>query len=183
MVPRSMPTTLLISPLAQTELPLDAREQVVDVVALEKPLAQRFEHRALRSPSPRSRSTSASHRADSSASCSSCSARFASIGWRARSSRGFQASAGAPPPAQLPDLIQLLVQREHFLEQRRRHLTRRLFRAFRRQALPSLQQVFDARHRLAQRAIRVVQIRRPLEAGAPLGRRRVVEVVRDETAG
>ena len=29
-----------------------------------------------------------------------------------------------------------------------------------------------------QRAVRVVQVRRPLEAGAPLGRRRVVEVVR-----
>src|SRR4029077_10197229 len=49
-VPRSMPTTLDMltpgapSPWSRGHLPLDAGEQVVDVVALEDALAQRFQH-------------------------------------------------------------------------------------------------------------------------------------------
>ena len=44
------------------------------------------------------------------------------------------------------------------------------------------QQVLDPRHRVAQRPIRVVEIRGSLEAGQTLGRRRVVEVVGVELA-
>src|SRR3989442_5276602 len=55
-VPRSIPTTLLMpcppgsacsSPapfLSSRELPLDSRQQIVDVVALEHPFAERPEH-------------------------------------------------------------------------------------------------------------------------------------------
>ena len=160
-------------------LPLDPGEQVVDVVALEQPIAQRLEHRrGARSPVA---STSASQRADSSCSCASCSTPL-----------GFDRLARALEPAlplfrrraagaQLADLVELLVQREHFLEQRRRHLLGRLGRTRRGEAF-ELQQVLDPRDRLLQRPVGVVQVRRPLEAGAPLGRRRVVEVVGMELA-
>src|SRR4051812_41182480 len=87
--------------------------------------------------------------------------------------------------AQLADLVEFLVQREHFLEQRRRHLllcpaaldaVRGGPHAF------ELQQVTNPRDRRLERPIRVVQVRRPLEAGAPFGRGRIVEVIRMELA-
>src|SRR5207253_6202077 len=45
-----------------------------------------------------------------------------------------------------------------------------------------LQQVADPRDRRLQRPIRVVQVRRALQAGAPFGRSRVVEVIGVELA-
>ena len=112
----------------------------------------------------------------SASSCRSCSR--ASLDRRAcRSSRAASAAGiGAGLPL-LANLVELLVQLEHFFEQRRRHLRRSAsFRLRRRQPLDR-QQMLDARRRSAQRAIRVVEIRRALEAGQPLGWRRVVVVV------
>src|SRR5207302_4743648 len=94
--------------------------------------------------------------------------RLPFFGWRA-----------ARPP--LPNLVELFVQREHFFEKRRRHLLRRIFRALRREPFQP-EEILDPGDRIAQRSIRVVQVRRSLEAGAPLGRRRVVEIIRMELA-
>ena len=83
----------------------------------------------------------------------------------------------------LPHLVQLLVQREHFFEQTLgRGRSAKAFallcprRPTRSDAF-ELQQILDARNGIAERAISVVQIRRLLQAGSPLGGCRIVEVV------
>src|SRR5258705_1564010 len=77
--------------------------------------------------------------------------------------------------AQLPNLVQLLVQREDLLEQRRRHLAspwpracRGVLRLRRGQSFNS-EQMLHARHGDLQRAIRAVPERRALAAGQSFG--------------
>jgi hypothetical protein len=84
-----------------------------------------------------------------------------------------------PAGPYLAHLVELLVEREHLFEQRRRHLLGALAVAAGRHPFDG-QQIVDARHRLAQRPIGVVQVRRPFETGPPFSRSRVVEVVRVE---
>src|SRR5205823_2206650 len=79
--------------------------------------------------------------------------------------------------AQLPDLVELLVEREHFLQQRRRDLLRRFLGTLCREALEA-DEILEPRPWLAKRAVRVVQIRRAFEARAALLGRCVVEVIR-----
>src|SRR5688572_16531530 len=88
--------------------------------------------------------------------------------------------------ARFADLVELLVQREHFFEQCCRHLSsaaacRVLLRPDAGQTF-DCEQMLDARDRVTQGAIRVVQVRRSFEARQPLGRRGVVVVVRMELA-
>src|SRR5262245_5230636 len=162
---------------SRVQLPFNSAEEVVDVVALEDALAQRLQHVTLhrrrgivgeRIPARR---------------------QLAQLGfvvgpsgldWRAR-----------PLESPLPfvcrrtrrslraNLVELLVEREHFFEQGRRDRLRRLLRRSHADAL-GVEQVFDPSDRVPERAIRVVQVRRSFEARSTLGWRRVVEVVRME---
>ena len=101
------------------------RQQVVDVVALEHPLAQRAQHR------PRARSSAAAVDERVPLRRQRLQLLFVLLALVLRSAARRAAaaarhsSAGAPLVAQVADLVELLVQREHFLEQRRRHLLRR----------------------------------------------------------
>src|SRR5687767_2437502 len=83
-----------------------------------------------------------------------------------------QLLGGGAAGAKISHLVELFVQGEHFLEQSRRHLLR-LFRAGGSEAL-ELEQVTDPRDRLFEGSIRVVQIRRTLQARPSLRWRRVV---------
>src|SRR5260370_866776 len=74
----------------------------------------------------------------------------------------FGRRAALPLPAHL---VELLVEREHFFQQPSGHLLRRLLRPLGRQPL-ELQQVVDPGNRVAEGAIRVVQVRRFLEGRA-----------------
>ena len=127
-------------------LSFDGRQQVVDVVAFEQP--SRAAPRASRGARPATQSPLSRPTARSAPRAAARAPRAC-----ARSARvPHRAATRAPPdrrrtPA-LANLVELLVQREHFLEQRRRHL--------RRCPIPSdfadgkpfdRQQVLDARRR------------------------------------
>ena len=167
---------------SSARLAIDGREQVVDVVALEQPLAQRVERRALLGGGRRSPGRPTARSAPASCALVLLALRVDRLARRVEP-RAQRRRIGARL-AQLANLVELLVQREHFLEQRRRHLRPRARPPTSPAADPSIaSRCSIARDRILQRAIRVVQIRRALEAREPLGRRRVVEVVRDETCG
>src|SRR5688500_5647250 len=87
----------------------------------------------------------------------------------------------APRLTQLANRVELLVEREDFLEERWRYLDAAFVRLRRRKSFDG-EQVLDARGRISQRPVRVIEVRRALEAGQPLGRGRVVEVVRVKLA-
>src|SRR5207302_1317066 len=78
--------------------------------------------------------------------------------------------------SQFPDLVELLVQREHFFEEARWDfrsakafaLRSGLLRAAGREPL-DLQQILEARNRVLERSVRVVQVRRSRETLPPLG--------------
>src|SRR5580765_2436776 len=128
-VPRSIPTTLdMLTPGApfprsrsRGDLPLDPGEQVADVVALEHALAQRFEHGTpirggrvaidegvpLRRQRRELRFVRRLLRVDGPA--GSFEPRLQLIGRR-------------PRRAHRPDFVELLVEGEHFLEERRGNL-------------------------------------------------------------
>src|SRR5262249_13291723 len=180
-VPRSMPTTLLMMPnRSRVQLAFDAREQVVDVVALQDALAKGIEHGAALARG----ATGLDERIPSRRQIAQL--RFVGgalrFDWRPRSLEPrLPRNRGGAGGALLANLVELLVEREHLLEQRRRHRLRGFLRRPKPESF-GVEEVLDARHRILERPIRVVQIRRTLEAGAALGRRRVVEVVRVELA-
>ena len=150
------------------------REQVRDVVALEEAVAQRFENRAPVAVSVHR----ASQRAASSCSCASCCDALRLD----RLPRPLEARAATPRPARRRRARSRISSSSSLSANTSSSsaggtCSRRLGRAVRRQPF-ELQQVLDAADRLLQRPIRVVQVRRPLEARASLSRRRVVEVVR-----
>src|SRR6187402_873072 len=187
-----MPTTLLMTGfwlrasgfrlgVPGAPLVLDRLEQVVDVVALEDAVAQRAQHlpalgsveRLLAGAVPLRREL---HELTFVLVTLLLNRRGGAIEARAPIVR--RSAAVAP----FAHLVELLVQREHFLEQRRRHVLRsgRLAAVGRRENAFELEQVDDSRDRVLQRAVRIVQIRGALEAGTPLAGCRVVEVVRVE---
>src|SRR5437763_2880774 len=170
-VPRSMPTTLDI----RRHLPLEAREQVVDVIAFEHAVAERFEYRPalcvgraaleecvpLREELLELRLVRSALRVDRTAS--------------ALEARG-QLFRRCPSRAHLAYFVELLVQREYLFEKIRWHLLGCFLWTARCEAF-DLQQVFQTCYRVLQRAVRVVQIRRPLEARAALRGCRIKEVI------
>ena len=129
---------LVLAFLSQRQLAFDPREQVADVVPLQHPIAQRV-----------------STRASAGSPSSSLPARRQLFAAAARAPRAWRRSAGRAARAaratgvrrraaraQLADLVELLVQREHFLEQRRRHLLRGFLRRLRRRSPFELEQIF-----------------------------------------
>jgi len=151
-------------------LALDRGEQVGDVIALEQQLAQRLERRALLGYAGRGLAVPPG------AGFGQGAFVLVALGFDGlargheprRERRGIRASVPG-----LADLVELLVQREYLFKQARRHLRGALVRLAERQPLDR-QQVLDARDRLLQRAIGVVEIRRTFEAGKTFGRRGVV---------
>ena len=146
-----MPTTLPMTwgsrlGLQALRFAFDRRQQVVDVVALEQPLAQRLERGAPRRR--RSSPSCASHRA-----LSSCELALVLVALaldrraRRRQPRRERRAIGTARFAQLANLVELLVEREHLLEQRRRHLHRAVFVRLRRRQSFDGEQMLDARHR------------------------------------
>ena len=153
------------------QLAFDSSQQVRDVIALEKPVAERFERAA---PLALARGGVPARR------------QFLQLRFVLRT-LGLDRQPGSletPLPdvrrratrPLFPHLVEFLVEGEDFLQQPGRHLLRCLFGPLRRQPF-ELQQVFDARDGMAERSIRVVQVRRLLQARAPLGRGGVVEVI------
>ena len=189
-----MPTTLLISRARRyghqqaqqrsrasasvalmRQLPLDAREQVVDVVALEHPVAQRFEH-ARRSASPRRVERVPPRRQLLQLRFVLDALGFDRLRARARAAPSTP-SAGAPPARS----SRISSSSSFSANTSSSSAGGTCFDAFAvaspRRSPSSFSRYSMRATGCLQRPVGVVQIRRPLEAGAPLGRRRVVEIV------
>ena len=163
------------------DLAFDGRQQVVDVVALEQPLAQRVERRAPVS-APRRRCwrpscalSSCELRARAPRACARSAARAASS--RARSAAGRRPTRAARESRPAPRSARTLPRAAPAAPSPCRSSDFGGRQPFDRQ------QMLDARNRVAQRAIGVVQIRRPLQAGQPLGRATRCRSSPDETCG
>src|SRR5258706_5278747 len=181
-VPRSMPTTLDMltpggpAPWSRRHLPLDARQQIVDVVAFKDALAQSFEDRAALDDRgiPVDENIPAQGQL--------LELRHVRRPLRFdRRARALQTRLprviGLARRTQIANLVEFLVEGEHFFEQIGRNLPGRFFGSPGGEAF-KLQQVFDTRGRLLQCPVGVVEVRRSLEARAALGHRRVEKEVR-----
>src|SRR6185369_9968385 len=188
-----MPTTLPISlalaswllalglrPRAQSRkpraFPLNGRQEIVDVIPLEQRFAQCVQRRATFSGRRALCLTVPLH-----AQCFDLPLVLLALAVNRRAGRieprRERRRLGAGLPL-LANLVELLVQLEYFLEEGRRHFGRSRFPfRFRRRQSFDREQVLNARRRHTQGAIRVVEIRRSLEAREPLGGRRVVVVI------
>src|SRR6187399_2998595 len=168
-----MPTTLPMGRLA-----LDRREQVGDVVTLEQQLPQPLERGAPLGGAGRRLAVPPR------AGLSQGAFVLVALGLdrlpRGGQPRRQRRRLGARLP-RVANLVELLVEREHLFEQAGGHLRVALVAGAEREAFDR-QQVLDARHRLLQRPVGVVQIRRALEAREAFGRSGVVVEVGVELA-
>src|SRR5437764_1345773 len=173
--------------VSSNQLAFNPREQIIDVIPLEDAGAQREQHLASRLV----RRARFDERVPALRQLAQLALVLAAPGldWRPRTRQ-------PPLPLvrrraarfQLTYPVEFLVQREDFLEKCGGHrlvpgavggarARRVLARALRRKTFER-EQILDACDRILERPIRVVQVRGSLEARAPFGRRRIVEIIR-----